>query len=88
VALVLQRVVRHAWDPPLPRAWRPSGRQLLHALGDVGSRRAVRGGGEQGCHDNARPPRQDQLVGDDFLCELDYIGLGVFCGLVVATWAW
>lgn len=35
------------------------------------------------CHDNAK--NDGSLLGDDFLCELDYAGYGMLGGLVVAS---
>ncbi len=38
----------------------------------------------EGCSDGMPPP-QGQLFDDDFLCETEYLGVGVFAGLVAAS---
>lgn len=37
----------------------------------------------QGC-DDGKPPPNGQILDDDFLCELDYMGYGILGGLAVA----
>jgi hypothetical protein len=61
------------------------------AAGSVALRWGMAGGGmllammgNLGCHAN-QPANDDSLFGDDFLCELDYIGYGMFGGLIAAS---
>jgi hypothetical protein len=63
---------------------RRAGGSLLMRWGLAGAGMLIAMVGNQGCHANA-PADDDSLLGEDFLCELDYIGYGMLGGLVAAS---